>query len=98
MFLLRLIIFILPPVMIANILKYTLLLLFTAFIVFVYWYLYGRPLIGIDDANIYFVYIKNFAEGNGFVYNVGGALTEGFTSILWVLIASVLYLCFDNFE
>lgn len=48
-------------------------------------------LYGIDDANIFFVYAKNFAAGHGFVYNIGGEHVEGFTSLLWVLIASVAF-------
>src|SRR5919108_54282 len=49
------------------------------------------PLIGIDDANIYFVYAKNLANGHGFVYNVGGERVEGFTSLLWTLIAAMAF-------
>jgi arabinofuranosyltransferase len=49
------------------------------------------PLIGIDDANIYFVYAKNLANGHGFVYNVGGERIEGFTSLLWTLIAALTF-------
>ena len=29
------------------------------------------PLIGVEDANIYFVYARNLANGHGFVYNIG---------------------------
>jgi hypothetical protein len=49
------------------------------------------PLIGIDDANIYFVYARNLANGHGFVYNVGGERVEGFTSLLWTLIAALAF-------
>lgn len=49
------------------------------------------PLIGIDDANIYFVYARNLADGHGFVYNVGGERVEGFTSLLWTLIAALTF-------
>jgi arabinofuranosyltransferase len=45
-------------------------------------------LTGIDDANIYFVYAKNLANGHGFVYNVGGERVEGFTSLLWTLVCA----------
>ena len=38
--------------------------------------------IGVDDANIFFVYAKNLAEGNGLVYNTGGERVEGFSSLL----------------
>jgi len=36
------------------------------------WNANGRSLIGVDDAQIYFVYMQNLADGHGFVYNVGG--------------------------
>ena len=49
------------------------------------------PLIGIDDANIYFVYARNLANGYGFVYNVGGERVEGFTSLLWTLISALAF-------
>src|SRR5512138_2794050 len=49
------------------------------------------PLIGIDDANIYFVYARNVANGHGFVYNVGGERVEGFTSLLWTLVSALVF-------
>jgi arabinofuranosyltransferase len=49
------------------------------------------PLIGIDDANIYFVYARNLANGSGFVYNIGGERVEGFTSLLWTLISMLAF-------
>lgn len=49
------------------------------------------PPIGIDDANIFFVYAKHLAAGHGFVYNIGGERVEGFTSLLWVLVCSAAY-------
>src|SRR5689334_2323805 len=48
-------------------------------------------LTGIDDANIYFVYAKNLANGYGFVYNVGGERVEGFTSLLWTLVCAFAF-------
>jgi arabinofuranosyltransferase len=57
----------------------------------VYWFGYDQPTYGIDDANIYFVYMKHFATGNGFVWNIGGEKVEGFTSLLWTLIGSLFY-------
>lgn len=54
-----------------------------------YWWGYKSPSIGIDDANIYFVYMKNLAAGHGFVWNVGGERVEGFTSLLWTLTGSL---------
>ena len=47
------------------------------------------PLTGIDDANIYLVYARNLVDGHGFVYNIGGERVEGFTSLLWTLIAAL---------
>ncbi len=44
-----------------------------------------------DDAFITFRYVKNFTSGNGLVFNAGEHV-EGYTSILWVLILSVIHL------
>lgn len=52
------------------------------------WLANGRSWSGIDDANIYHVYMRNFGSGHGFVYNVGGERVEGCTSLLWTLIGS----------
>jgi len=49
-------------------------------------------LIGVDDANILFVYSKHFAAGEGLVYNIGGERVEGFSSMLWMLLTSIGYL------
>ena len=49
------------------------------------------PFIGIEDANIFFVYAMNIAGGHGFVYNIGGERVEGFTSLLWVLICAFAF-------
>ena len=54
------------------------------------WNSNGRSLIGVDDANIYFVYMNHVAQGHGFVYNVGGEHVEGFTSLLWTIIGSII--------
>ncbi|MBN2162060.1 MAG: hypothetical protein JXR25_11420 [Pontiellaceae bacterium] len=62
------------------------------------WILLGRPSTGIDDADIFFVYARHFAGGDGFVYNVGGEHVEGFTSLLWTLICSVFYRFTDSVE
>lgn len=53
------------------------------------WKAYGSPHLGIDDTDISLVYAKHFAGGHGFVYNVGGERVEGFTSMAWVLLASI---------
>lgn len=78
--------------------KFLIVLISTSAFTFLYWYLYGKPRVGIDDANIYFTYAKNLAEGHGFVFNAGGERVEGFTSLLWVLICSLVYTLFANFE
>jgi arabinofuranosyltransferase len=54
--------------------------------------------VGIDDANIFFVYAKNFAEGHGFVYNTGGERVEGFSSMLWTLVLAGVFLIFSEPE
>ncbi len=48
----------------------------------------GFPAIGVDDANIFFVYARNVVDGHGFVYNPGGERVEGFSSLLWVLLCA----------
>ena len=58
----------------------------------------GTPLVGYDDANIFFVYARNLVEGHGFVYNVGGERVEGFTSLLWVLICAAAWAASSRFE
>lgn len=58
----------------------------------------NTPVVGTDDANIFFVYARNLAHGDGFVYNEGGERVEGFSSLLWVLINAVGYLLTDTPE
>lgn len=62
------------------------------------WLQLERPVTGIDDADIFFVYARNVADGHGFVYNIGGERVEGFTSLLWTLVCSVGFLFFDAIE
>lgn len=50
-----------------------------------------QPLTGIDDANIFFTYASNLANGEGFVYNAGGERVEGFTSLAWTLVCALGY-------
>lgn len=57
----------------------------------IYWWGYDKPTYGIDDANIYFVYMRNLANGHGFVWNLGGERVEGFTSLLWTLVGALFY-------
>jgi hypothetical protein len=42
--------------------------------------------------------MRNFANGFGFVYNPGGEKVEGFTSILYTLIGSAIFLLTDKIE
>ncbi len=44
-----------------------------------------------DDAYTSFRYAKNFAEGNGLVFNTGERV-EGYTNFLWVMILTLFYL------
>ena len=71
--------------------RFSLTLLFVALVTLLYWLLYGQPVIGMDDANIYFTYAKNLVNGHGFVYYPGGEKVEGFTSFLWTLIVALFY-------
>ncbi|RYG34626.1 MAG: hypothetical protein EOO01_32110 [Chitinophagaceae bacterium] len=61
-------------------------------VTYYFWIKYYKPNYGVDDANIYFVYVRNFAEGAGFVWTPGNERVEGFTSLLWTLIGSFFYL------
>ncbi len=56
------------------------------------WLLLGAPTSGIDDADVFLVYARNFADGYGFVYNIGGEQVEGFSSLLWMLVCSAFFL------
>jgi len=75
-----------------------ILSLVTGLAILLYWSLYDKPTVGIDDSNIYFVYAKNLVNGHGLVYNIGGERVEGYTSTLWLLIISLFYYLFNNYE
>jgi hypothetical protein len=47
-------------------------IIFVCFATYVTWRLLNRPTTGIDDADIFLVYARNFVHGHGLVYNVGG--------------------------
>jgi len=69
-----------------------LLFFLLLFILSILSYLYlGRPMLGMDDADIFLNYARRLANGEGFVFNSGGEKVEGFTSMLWVLICSLFY-------
>ena len=72
--------------------SYLMIVLYSTFFTSIAYYLNMQSLIGIDDANIYMVYMRNLAHGHGFVYNVGGERVEGFTSLLWTLIGACFFL------
>jgi arabinofuranosyltransferase len=61
-------------------------------------WLSGTPLVGYDDANIFFVYARNLVNGHGFVYNAGGEHVEGFSSFLWLLVCSAARFATPRFE
>lgn len=46
----------------------------------------------IDDAMVSMRFAKNFANGDGLVWNPGGEKVEGYTNLLWVLYMSFLHL------
>lgn len=71
--------------------RYAVLLPLVAAATGLAWAQHGRPTLGIDDANIFFVYAEHLARGAGFVYNVGGERVEGFTSLLWVVVCAPLF-------
>ena len=52
---------------------------------------FEKPITGVDDANISFVYARHLVDGHGFVYNIGGERVEGFTTLLWVLISALFF-------
>ena len=61
-------------------------------------FLSGMPLVGYDEANIFFVYARNLVAGQGFVYNPGGERVEGFTSLLWLLVCAAARAITDRYE
>ena len=75
-----------------NYLKLIFVFLFVCGVAFFYWCINGKPLIGIDDANIAFIYMRNLAHGHGFVYNAGGEHVEGVTCLLWTLFGSLFFI------
>ncbi|MFA6571723.1 MAG: hypothetical protein WCT77_10885, partial [Bacteroidota bacterium] len=74
-----------------NIMRFLFVLIVLTFFIIVYLWIYQMPLIGTDDANIFFKYAKNINSGFGMIYNTGGERVEGFTSILWLFVITVMY-------
>ena len=52
----------------------------------------------VDDAYIYFRYVRNFVDGCGVTYTCGGEYVEGFTSPAYFLTLSVAHLLIDDIE
>ncbi|MBK9927443.1 MAG: hypothetical protein IPP66_19410 [Anaerolineales bacterium] len=73
------------------VIKYLLVLSLLCLATWIMWKIFGYPLTGIDDANIFFVYAKNVSSGYGFVFNIGSEKVEGFSSLLWTLICVVVF-------
>lgn len=48
-------------------------------------------LLGVDDAQIYFRYVRNILNGDGIVWNPGGERVEGFSSPLWLLVCLLTF-------
>lgn len=63
---------------------------------YIVWVDTGRPVWGVDDAVIFFVYARNMAAGHGIVYNVGGPHVEGASSFLYLLICWLAWLLFPH--
>ncbi|MFL5786926.1 MAG: hypothetical protein ACJ748_02645 [Flavisolibacter sp.] len=78
--------------------KFIVVFLLVSFFSFIVYYTTYKPYLGCDDAYIYFVYAKNLAKGYGMVYNAGGERVEGFTSLSWMLIISLLYIISSHFQ
>jgi len=72
--------------------RFGIILLYVMGLATLSWYWTGGSWMGIDDANIYLVYMRNLAQGDGLVYNIGDERVEGFTSLLWTLVGAFFYL------
>lgn len=69
--------------------KFTFFILLLLGGVCVVWICNGRPLMGIDDANIFFGYAENIVKGLGITYSTNGVHVEGCTSLLWLLVCAL---------
>lgn len=72
--------------------------LFFSFSIFIQKTSHFSTNIGIDDANIFFVFAKNFYHGNGFVWHVEDGPVEGFTSFLWEIVCISCFYFSNNPE
>ncbi len=85
------------PRKIENLLFYLIILLFLVYCaIFIYKTLFiidGKTYSALfDDAMISMTYARNLAQGNGLVWNAGGARVEGYTNPLWVLFMAGFHL------
>ncbi|MBP9782002.1 hypothetical protein KBC89_05095 [Candidatus Woesebacteria bacterium] len=81
-----------------KIVIFTTVLLVATFVWLFWFIIFGQNVIGIDDANIFKAYAQNLANGFGFVFQPGGERVEGFTSLLYVLLLSLLYSISGNID
>jgi len=58
----------------------------------------GKPLCGVDDANIFMVYAKNIVAGKGIVYGAGQERVEGFSSPLYLAVLCLFFFWRDSPE
>lgn len=68
-----------------------LIVITTSPLILLGWILNGR-LLGIDDADIFFTYANNLANGNGIIYSRDILPVEGYSSMLWMLLSSLVFL------
>lgn len=61
-------------------------------------YLVFNKLVGVDDANIFFVYADNLLTKGEIVWNSGSEKVEGFSSVLWLAICLFAQILSTNFE
>jgi arabinofuranosyltransferase len=54
-------------------------------------YIANGKKIGIDDADIFFTYASNLADGKGLIYSPGIPKVEGYTSTLWMLVSFFVF-------
>ncbi len=73
--------------------------LLVSIFVWLFWFsFFSQNVFGIDDANIFKAYAQNVSNGFGFVFQPGEARVEGFTSLLFVLLLSLLYSITGNID
>jgi arabinofuranosyltransferase len=81
-----------------NLIKLCYIFLLVCLATFIAFQINEKSLQGIDDANIYMIYMRNLSQGYGFVYNIGDERVEGFTSMLWCLVGAFSVLVTHHLE